>query len=223
MKVSSNLAISLDGKIATAKRGFLPLGTPLDRKHMLVLRRKCDVVLMGGQTLRSFRAPCTAGVGYARPMNAILSRNLRSFSPSWRFFTEANLTRILFVTEKPTARERARFSHLAEIIVLRSPSRTSLARQILRELKRRKVSRVLVEGGGGVMWHFACDNLISEYHVTLTPKILGGKDAPTLVDGDGFLPSQVLNLKLLKCRRVKDELYLCYGRRVNRGLPKVKA
>jgi riboflavin biosynthesis pyrimidine reductase len=62
------------------------------------------------------------------------------------------------------------------------------------------------------MWEFAKENLIDEYHVTLTPKILGGRDSPTLVDGLGFKPKDILNLKLQQSRVVGDEIYLVYSR-----------
>ena len=51
MFVRSNLAISLDGKIATASREMISLGTPYDRRLMQVFRKKSDVVLMGASTL----------------------------------------------------------------------------------------------------------------------------------------------------------------------------
>ena len=63
------------------------------------------------------------------------------------------------------------------------------------------------------MWDFASQNLIDEYYVTLTPKIVGGENSPTLVEGLGFKPSEILDLKLARCRRVGDELYLTYRRK----------
>ena len=62
------------------------------------------------------------------------------------------------------------------------------------------------------MWDFVQPGLIDEFYVTLTPRIIGGAAAPTLVDGLGFEPGSVLNLKLKSCRRVKNELYLIYRR-----------
>lgn len=60
------------------------------------------------------------------------------------------------------------------------------------------------------MWDFVSQNLIDEYHLTLTPKIIGGDDSPTLVEGTGFSPKDILKLKLHRCRRLGDELYLTY-------------
>ena len=62
------------------------------------------------------------------------------------------------------------------------------------------------------MWDFVREDLIDEYHVTLTPRLIGGTEAPTLVDGEGFDPSEVVNLTLKSCRKAGDELYLVYGK-----------
>jgi 2,5-diamino-6-(ribosylamino)-4(3H)-pyrimidinone 5'-phosphate reductase len=87
----------------------------------------------------------------------------------------------------------------------------------VKKLEELGVKRLLVEGGGGLMWDFVKPNLIDELYVTLTPRILGGRDAPTLVDGAGFNPREVVNLKLKQCRRVGDELYLVYKKTSRRG------
>lgn len=220
MFVFSNLATSLDGKIATASREYFPLGTPEDRRWMQVLRRECDAVVMGASTIRTFRRFCgvTGATAAAQPLNAVVSTALEGFSPAWPFFTAASRRRVLFVgPEAPKARLR-RFEKSSEIVVLRKPTgRKPTAAQVVDALEKRGVKRLLVEGGGGLMWDFASGNLIDEYHVTLTPRLVGGTDAPTLVDGPGFKPREVLNLKLEQCRIVGDELYLVYRRMERRG------
>jgi riboflavin-specific deaminase-like protein len=223
MFVFSNLATSLDGKIATADRSFFPLGTLADRKLMQVLRKKSDVVLFGASTLRTFQKPCTvtgpAAKGLKRqPANAVLSSTLEGISPDWPFFTRSGFKRILFVCPQAPAERIRLFEPSCEIIVLDKPNaNASAASQALAELKARGYKRVLVEGGGNVMWDFARDNLIDEYYVTLTPRILGGTEAPTLVDGAGFAPRDSLNLKLKSCRKRGNELYLVYKKTARRG------
>jgi riboflavin biosynthesis pyrimidine reductase len=80
------------------------------------------------------------------------------------------------------------------------------------------VKQVIVEGGGTIMWDFASRNLIDEYHVTLTPRVLGGRDSPTLVDGQGFPGSRALQLRLKSVRRKGDELFLVYAKTGRRGV-----
>jgi len=223
MFVFSNLATSLDGKIATTDRSFFPLGTPEDRKHMQVLRRRCDALLMGATTFRVYRKPCLIpGVAIsAQPANILLSSALEGISPQWDFFLKKGLRRILLVgPEAPKARLK-KFEATCEIYTLgKMTKRHPRALQILELLKNAGIKRLLIEGGGNVMWDFASLDLIDEYHVTLTPKIVGGNQAPTLVDGEGFNPRDILNLKLQQCRIVGDELYLTYrGRKGESSIP----
>lgn len=218
MFVFSNLATSLDGKIATSSREPFYLGTPADRKQMQVLRKKCDVLLMGAGTLRTYQKFC--GVRGAsskqQPANAIVSGSLDGVSPNWGFFKDSELKRLLFVTSPQalTSARRKEFEKTSEIIELAAASaRKPIAAQIIQALEKRGYKRLLVEGGGEMMWHFASQNLIDEYNVTLTPKIVGGTGSPTLVEGKGFTPNDILQLKLKQCRRLGDELYLVYKKR----------
>ncbi|MGK5084921.1 dihydrofolate reductase family protein [Bdellovibrionota bacterium FG-1] len=219
MFIFSNLATSLDGKIATQKRELFYLGTSVDRKEMQRLRAQADVVLFGASSLRSFRKPCivygkAAETLRHQPANAVLSSSLDKLSVSWPFFQRTGFDRFLFVGPQAPACNLKRFEASSEVIVLKKATRRlPVALQIVNELKSRGFSRLLVEGGGQVMWEFCQENLIDEYHVTLTPRILGGTEAPTLVDGPGFRAAATLKLKLESCTRRGDELYLVYRKR----------
>lgn len=74
--------------------------------------------------------------------------------------------------------------------------------------------RVLIEGGGEVMWLFVKHNLIQRYHLTLCPTLVGGRDAPTLCDGVGFAaPRKFPRCKLMHMWKNGSELFLTYDRR----------
>lgn len=212
MFVFSNLATSIDGKIATAGRELFPLGTPYDRHMMQVIRKRADAILMGASSLRAFPKPLLIrgrpGGARKQPLNAILSRRLEGISPKWEFFTSDQIARVLFVTDRRIARARE-FAKTSEIVHI---SARNAARDIVRALAKRGIEDLLVEGGGSVMWEFTRASLLDRLYVTLTPKILGGTEAPTLVDGPGFARSQVPTFRLARCRRVGDELYLTYDR-----------
>ncbi len=213
MFIFSNLAISLDGKIATHDRSFFSLGTKEDKKEMQILRSHCDALLIGAATFRCYRKPSTISGKTRQPINIILSSNLEGISPHWEFFKKKGLSRILIVSHLTPPSRIKKYSGSSEICVLKKPSlKSPLALQIIDFLEQKGIRRLLIEGGGGVMWDFASLNLIDEYHVTLTPKIIGGLNAPTLVDGAGFNPKNILNLKLMQCRVVGGEIYLTYSK-----------
>ena len=186
MFIFSNLAMSLDGKIATAQRTLFPLGTEEDLQHMKVLRKSCDALLMGASTLRVYKNPCMITNQTRQPINILVSSHLQHISPSWKFFTHPAIQRILFVGPKTAKSKLKSFSKSSEIVTLKGPSpRNPISKQITGYLETKNITRLLVEGGGEIMWDFVSHGLIDEYHVTLTPKIIGGSKSPTLVDGMG--------------------------------------
>lgn len=207
--VLSNLAMSLDGKIAPRDRRFFSLGGPADLKNMLELRKGAQAVIIGASTLRPYRKASLSPKrgGRSRFINAIVTSSLGGLSQSWSFFKDPRIERLLFTTKHAPAARKKLFAKSSAVIS--GGSRVS-PRTILRELAKRGVRRAIVEGGGALMWDFARENLIDEYHVTLTPRILGGKDAPTLVDGVGFTAARSLRLKLVSIRKKGGDLYLVY-------------
>ena len=78
MIIRSNLAISVDGKIATPSREFYALGTPEDRRQMQVIRRLSDVVIFGASSLRTYRKPCTVGGAAAQWASSRARRAIRA-------------------------------------------------------------------------------------------------------------------------------------------------
>lgn len=230
MFVFSNLATSLDGKIAPHSRVNFLLGTSEDHRMMGIIRAKADAIIIGASTLRAYKSPLLVQ-GFQKgarksphrnlenqPINIVVSNSLSGISPRWRFFTELRTRKILFVGPNAPAKKIREFEKVAVVIRLKKASTTnSISPQIIRALSKLGVRKLLVEGGGGLMWDFVQHNLIDEYHVTLTPRVIGGTLAPTLVDGTGFTPARVVNLRLRSVRRVKDELFLVYEKRAHRG------
>src|SRR3989338_1171856 len=57
MQVSINMAMSLDGKIATAKRGPVKLGSAQDTRRMAEVRAAHQAVINGASTFRAYPFP----------------------------------------------------------------------------------------------------------------------------------------------------------------------
>lgn len=209
MFIFSNLATSIDGKIATQSRTHFPLGTSADRDQMHILRARCDAIIMGASTIRAFKRPCKTKYKKKQPLNIVVSHSLEDFSADWPFFKDSEIQRILIVTSPLPKTRYKLFSASSQIIQIKS-TRSRLALQMVKKLSALKIKRLLLEGGGELMWDFASHNLINEYHVTLTPWVIGGRQTPTLVDGVGFESHEVLPLKLKRFWRIKNELFLVY-------------
>ncbi|MCM0604969.1 MAG: RibD family protein [Xanthomonadaceae bacterium] len=208
MLILSNLAISLDGKIATADRSHFYLGTEEDRNRMKILRKNTGAIVMGASTIRAFKRPCLAKDSDTHPINAIISHKLSGFDPDWAFFKSDKIKRIIYYSESPSREVLDTYTTSCELVHLNSDS--PIASQIAKHLKSLGIKSCIVEGGGSVMWDFVSQNLIDEYHVTLTPSLVGGSEAPTLVDGKGFSAKDILKLKLVSHEEVAGEIFLVY-------------
>jgi 2,5-diamino-6-(ribosylamino)-4(3H)-pyrimidinone 5'-phosphate reductase len=85
-------------------------------------------------------------------------------------------------------------------------------KKLLNILYHQKIKTILLEGGGTTNWEFIQGGLVDKIIVTVTPYLVGGKDAKTLVDGDGFSKISSSNkLKLDKVRRQNNEIVLHYS------------
>ncbi len=81
----------------------------------------------------------------------------------------------------------------------------------MRFLHQAKIKTILLEGGGTTNWDFVNQGLVDEVLVTITPYLVGGQTAKTLVEGEGFPKiSKSLRLKLHKIRRQNNEVILHY-------------
>jgi len=219
MFVFSNLATSIDGKIATNNRTHVPFGTPEDRRMMRVLRQRADAIIQGASTLRAFKRPLLITETGRQAINIVVSSQLEGISPTWPFFTDPRTRKMIFVGADCPESRMKKFENLAVVCRLgRIDPDSSVAVPIIRALNKIGVKRLLVEGGGGLMWDFVKLNLIDEINLTLTPRVVGGVRAPTLVDGAGFEPREIVNLKLKSCRKRGDELYLVYKKCRSRGI-----
>jgi len=128
--------------------------------------------------------------------------------PGFRCFAGRAKTDCIVATvvDAPADR-RARLAEVAEVWTVGS-GRVDL-RELLTRLKARGVERLLVEGGGETNWGFVRDDLFDELYVTIAPALLGGRDAPTLCEGDGLTMAAQRRLRLLKAD-VKDGEIFCH-------------
>jgi riboflavin-specific deaminase-like protein len=217
-KVIVNMAVSVDGRITTRAREHVALGSERDRRLMDELRTHADAVIVGAGTVRHDGHPMVIRYADLRarrlalgqplhPVNVVMSRAL-DLSLRSRFFASKQTRRIVFTTSlAPSARVR-RVARMAEVVVLRGKSLAPA--RVLDALRARGLRRVLLEGGGEVHFAFAKAGLVREVYVTVTPRLIGGKDAPSLLDGTGFLWKDHVRMRLVSAQRVGEEVFLHY-------------
>ncbi|MEG4286111.1 dihydrofolate reductase family protein [Microcoleus sp. A006_D1] len=72
------------------------------------------------------------------------------------------------------------------------------------------IKRLAILGGGKLVASVLAAGLVDELWLTVCPLILGGVDAPTPVEGKGFLADLAPKLELLAVKQVDQEVFLHY-------------
>ena len=71
------------------------------------------------------------------------------------------------------------------------------------------IGRLMVEGGGSLIASLFSHGLVDEFFTFIGNLIIGGKDAPTPVDGRGFLnDNEFVRLSLMDVREVGEGVLL---------------
>ena len=191
-----NMAMTADGKIVTANRAVTSFGSPRDRGHLLELRATADAVMAGARTVDS--ASTAMGPGPAKFRQRRLKRglaeyNLRvivsrsgSVNPHAGIFKHRFSPIIILTTRRAKANRLKRLRTLADEVKIcgRQKINFGIALRWLR--KKWDVKRLLCEGGGELNDALIRASLVNELHLTICPKIFGGRRAPTIADGRGF-------------------------------------
>lgn len=203
-------AVSLDGKIATKNKDSA-LSSRQDKIRFHGMRAKVDAILVGINTVKIDDPLLTARYAKGKnPIRVILDSSGAISSKSKIIKTCNVIPTIVAVSKKASKKNLARLAkHPLQIIV--SGQNKVDTKKLLQILQKQNIKTILLEGGGTLNWEFIHKGFVDELIVTITPYVIGGKDATTLVEGDGF--SKIANCPKLKLRHVirqKNEIVLHY-------------
>ncbi|MFX1502002.1 MAG: 2,5-diamino-6-(ribosylamino)-4(3H)-pyrimidinone 5'-phosphate reductase [Promethearchaeota archaeon] len=180
-------AMTIDGKIATRK-GDSELSDKVDWKEVHKLRASVDAIMVGKGTILKDNPKLHIKYhkhrGYYR---IVLDSNLTIPLESnvITFQQELYPTIICTVENVPSNKVKTYEDKGIRIIQIGDGNRVNISK-LLSILKEFGINSMLLEGGGTLNWSFVEKNLIDEIRLTISPWIVGGKEATSLVDGIGF-------------------------------------
>lgn len=215
-----NMAMSADGKIATANRTVSSFASKRDLEHLYELRTTADAVMAGARTLDLNKVLLGAGGERFKKMRRANGRgdhSLRivvsgsgSINPRAAIF-QHRFSPILILTTEKGLRRLHQHRNLFDAAIICGETQIDFAAALATLRERWKVRRLLCEGGGELNAALFQAGLIDELNLTLCSKIIGGRKAPTIADGS-FAPAlaDAAPFSLHSHRRVGDELFLVF-------------
>lgn len=209
--VIMNAAMSLDGKIATFT-GDSRMSSPADLRRVHRLRASVDAIMVGLRTLQVDDPKLTVKFVRGRnPYRIIVDSNALSPLDSYVVRTARNIPTVIAVTSQaPRRRIKALQDQGAKVLVCGTGPFVSL-KLLLRRLRTLGIRKLLLEGGGILNWGMINEGLVDEISVAITPRIIGGIRATSLVDGKGIkLVKDSVKLRLLGTRSYGPDLVVRY-------------
>ena len=211
-------AMTLDGKIATRTGASKWITGEAARNHVHQLRSRYAGILAGIGTVLADDPMLNCRIdGAHQPLRIILDSHLRIPMGS-RLVRSAKEYPLLVVCNE-SAREReegaSRIQKLeeagAKVWTLPEKNGHPDLNVLMQRLGEEKIDSVLIEGGGTVNEAALKAHIVHHVYAYIAPKIFGGEDAKTPVEGSGIrLPQECAKLRLAKITVLLNDMLLEY-------------
>lgn len=159
-----HLAQSVDGKIATVSGQSKWVGNQENLIHAHRMRALCDAILVGNNTLKLDSPKLTVRhVPGTNPVRVFISNSLCKPDN-----TRKDESRILLFTSQNTGT-------IENIEIIRCPESSGLISPdfVLKELYKRKIFSLFIEGGAITASHFLKENAVDRVQLFISPQIFG--------------------------------------------------
>jgi 2,5-diamino-6-(ribosylamino)-4(3H)-pyrimidinone 5'-phosphate reductase len=212
-----NVAMSADGKISTRERRQVRISGSQDFTRVDRLKAVCDAIMVGIGTVLADDPSLTVKSDECReyrrkrgwddnPVRIVVDSSGRTPQDS-SVLIKGHGKRVIAVSKKADADSVSLLRKKATVIIA-GDSEVDLP-LLLDNLGAMGIHRIMVEGGGTLIAGLIGAGLVDEIFTFIGNIIIGGKDAPTLTDGVGFIDeSSFTRLTLLDACRIEQGILL---------------
>ena len=216
-----NMAMTADGKIATANRAVHSFGSPRDLGHLYALRATTDAIICGARTVEISESIMDNGsekFRQRRLKNGLAENNIRvivsgsgSIHPDAAIFKQRFSPILALTTERISKLNLQKIQSVADDVRICGNKEIDFLAALRWLREKWHVKRLLCEGGGELNDALFRADLVDEVHLTICPNIFGGRMAPTIADGLGFQSlAAASKFKLTRANRGKAELFTVF-------------
>ncbi len=203
------LSASVDGKIATRAGDSKWIGNDAQRKIAHGIRKKCDSVLVGIETVLKDNPRLDARLvkTVRQPACVVADTNLR-IPPDAKLLGRKN---VIIAVGAGAEKKKIKLMQNRGIDILtvgKSSGRGISMRSLMKKLSRKGIKSVLIEGGGAIAASALREKIVDKMVFFYSPLIIGG-DGKDMVAPFGInLIKNTLRIKLKKTKTFSETLML---------------
>ncbi len=208
-------AMSLDGKIATKTGVSKWITNEKSRKYVHKLRSEADAILVGVETVLKDDPRLTSrvkGKGLRvkdkKPFRVVVDSRVR-IPLGARVLNKEAPTIIATTKFAPKRKTEALRKKGIEILVIKDRDKKVNLKELLKRLGELEITSLLVEGGGKINASFLENGLVDKVLFFIAPKIIGGEEALTPVEGEGIKKiKDAIKLKDINIKRFGEDVLI---------------
>lgn len=216
-------AMTMDGKIATRTGKSKWITNEASREMVQQFRNELTGIMVGIETVRSDNPMLTCRAkGGRNPVRIICDSHLRIPLDSNIVKTARNIPVIVAALEEIRDSMKEKADALAaagaELIFLPEKEGHIDLAALMKVLGEHQIDSILLEGGGTLNDSMMRMNLVHEIRLFLAPKIFGGRDAKTPVEGIGITEvPEAREFTVHDIEQIGDDIYIRYLKRRDSG------
>ena len=205
-------AMTLDGKTASRAGSSQWISNPQSREIVHQIRGRVDAIMVGRETAQLDDPMLTARPPGPRSALRIVVDTHASLSSDRKLVRTAREVPVLVAVGSGAS--KADVHRLTDagcqVFVCSAARHAARLEQLLEELGRRRLTNVLVEGGGRLVGSLLDSRQIDEVHVFIAPKLLGGETARHPIAGEGLEDiGSALLLAETEIQALGTDVYVC--------------
>ncbi len=176
------------------------------------MRASVDGIMIGMRTLLRDDPKLTVKFAKDRkPHRIIVDSNAQTPITSYVVRTAKGISTIVAVTSRASRRKIEILERKGVKVFVCGRGPLVSVKILLQTLRKLGMRKILLEGGGALNWSMLSSGLVDEVSVAITPRILGGEKAVSLVEGKGSpLVRDGVKLKLLNTAKYGPDLIVRY-------------
>ena len=212
-----NAAMTLDGKIATAT-GSSNISGKEDLERVHEIRKECDAIMVGIGTVLADDPRLTVHKIDARPEDnpVRVVVDSRGKTPIDARITNSDAKTIIAIARKYkddfiSSQKYETFKNRGVKFFFSGDERVDLT-ALMSYLHEEGIEKLMLEGGATLNFSMIRAGLIDEINICVAPMVVGGADAKTFFDGEGFdTMDEAVRLELFDSYTLGKDLILKYN------------